>query len=146
MPDKKILAITYNSRLKTETRERTEHLKNVKVHSYHSLGLEFYIKPCHDDMALLMAIQNGLPCYSDYDPTYSPDIIVLDETQDMTPIYYNLIRKVIADMNPTLGMPTYPESKHQHLAKPPKFFLGCVYFVKRVCLINFYTPLLILAP
>ena len=100
VPDKKILAITYNSRLKTETRERTEHLKNVKVHSYHSLGLEFYIKPCHDDMALLTAIQNGLPCYSDYDPTYSPDIIVLDETQDMTPIYYNLIRKVIADMNP----------------------------------------------
>ena len=100
LPDKKILAITYNSRLKAETRERTSKLPNVKVHSYHSCGLEFYIKPCHDDMALLTTIQKGLPCYSDYDPTYCPDIIVLDETQDMTPIYYNFIRKVIDDMNP----------------------------------------------
>jgi len=100
LPDKKILAITYNSRLKAETRERTAHLKNVKVHSYHSLGLEFYIKPCHDDMALLTAIQKNLECYSEYDPTYCPDIIVLDETQDMTPIYYSFIRKVANDMNP----------------------------------------------
>jgi hypothetical protein len=37
-PGKRILLLTYNARLKTETRRRAAGLKNLEVHSYHSFG------------------------------------------------------------------------------------------------------------
>ena len=96
--DRQILVVTYNSKLKQETRERCARLGNVEVHSYHSLGLAYYTRPdpCRDDTGLLRIINQRLPLKT----KSKPSIIVLDETQDMTPLYYAFIKKAIADLNP----------------------------------------------
>ena len=41
LPDKRIVLITYNRRLKEETRERVDaqDITNLEVHSYHSMGV-----------------------------------------------------------------------------------------------------------
>lgn len=98
LSDRQILVVTYNSKLKQETRERCARLGNVEVHSYHSLGLAYYTRPdpCRDDTGLLRIINQRLPLKT----KSKPSIIVLDETQDMTPLYYAFIKKAIADLNP----------------------------------------------
>ena len=98
LSDRQILVVTYNSKLKQETRERCARLRNVEVHSYHSLGLAYYTRPdpCRDDTGLLRIINQRLPLKT----KSKPSIIVLDETQDMTPLYYAFIKKAIADLNP----------------------------------------------
>ena len=101
--DKKILTITYNSRLKAETRQRVKEngIQNLEVHSYHSLGLAYYIKPCLNDIHLGEILRKQLKPH----PAPFADILILDETQDMTKTYYDFVRKVILDMkNPNLQL------------------------------------------
>jgi hypothetical protein len=96
LPTKRIILVTYNSRLKSETRERVKllGLKNIEVHSFHSLGLAYYIDPCRNDLHLSNIVKFNLA------PKYNPntDILVLDETQDMTKCYYDFIIKFIKDL------------------------------------------------
>ncbi len=97
LPQKRILVVTYNSRLKAETRERVRKnkIKNLEVHSYHSLGLQYYTNPCNTDTHLMNIVRQGKK------PTGNmvPAILILDECQDMTKDYYFFIMKVIKDMN-----------------------------------------------
>lgn len=95
--NKKIITITYNSRLKAETRQRVREngVTNLEVHSYHSLGLAYYIKPCLNDVHLGEILRKNINPF----PPPSADILILDETQDMTKTYYDFVRKVIKDMN-----------------------------------------------
>jgi hypothetical protein len=97
LANKRILTVTYNSRLKAETRERVRKygLKNIEVHSYHSLGLAHYTKPCMNDIHLANIVKHRMIPH----PTPQADILVLDETQDMTKSYYDFIKKVITDIN-----------------------------------------------
>lgn len=94
---KKIMTVTYNSRLKSETRQRVRenNVQNLEVHSYHSLGLAYYIKPCLNDVHLGEILRKNIK------PALLPsaDILILDETQDMTKTYYDFIRKIIKDIN-----------------------------------------------
>jgi len=47
----KILLITYNAKLKLETREKSKKLglNNIEVHSYHSFGVKYYDNKCYTD-------------------------------------------------------------------------------------------------
>jgi len=94
--DKNILQVTYNKQLKFEVREKAEiqNLKNLEVHTYHSLCVKFYDRDAHTDDKIINVLSNNLPPKT----TRKYDIIITDEVQDMTPNYFSLICKFIKDM------------------------------------------------
>lgn len=102
-PDKKILQITYNSQLKIEVREKVEqsNLTNLEIHTYHSLAVRYYDERAHDDNIINYIIKNDVQPKS-YIPKF--DIIVIDETQDMTLLFYKLIHKFLDDHNSVIQM------------------------------------------
>ena len=94
---KQVLQLTYNSSLRTEIKEKTRTLqiKNLQIHTYHSLGVRYYLPTCFTDAGLRHILYQDLTPSSPL-PLY--DLIVIDETQDMSLIYYQLVRKFIKDM------------------------------------------------
>ncbi|ATZ80252.1 DEXDc helicase [Bodo saltans virus] len=94
--DKRILQITYNKQLKMEVREKLDShgVNNVEVHTYHSLYVKTYDSNCFTDDYLIKVINE------DKRPRYRPkyDIIAIDETQDMTPNYFECIYKFMQDI------------------------------------------------
>ena len=97
LPHKRFLLITYNKSLRKEIQEKVVELgiKNVTVHTYHSLAVAIYDREAFVDKAMrLLVQQNRTPL------RFIPaDIIVLDEAQDMTFLYFRLIVKYIKDLN-----------------------------------------------
>lgn len=93
--DKNILLLTYNSRLKVETRERVIEydIKNLETHSYHSFCVKYYNNKCFTDSEILKIINEKevLKKGINY------DIIILDEAQDINILYYELICKIYID-------------------------------------------------
>ena len=53
---KKILILTYNTKLKIETRQKFEKLKleNCEIHTYHSFGQNHYEADCSTDRGLIL--------------------------------------------------------------------------------------------
>jgi hypothetical protein len=98
LPHKKIAVVTYNSRLKTETRDKVKAhgLTHMKVHSYHSYGKAYYMDPCLTDTELIKITSTNIaPFVSKKAPEF--DIFIIDEAQDMTPIYFKFICKAFRD-------------------------------------------------
>jgi hypothetical protein len=97
IPDKHILQVTYNSALRKEVKHKVEEqgLTNVLVHTYHSLATRFYMPTAHTDTELRNILRNKtenkttLPAF---------DIVVLDEVQDMSKLYFMFIVKFLMDM------------------------------------------------
>ena len=94
-PNYKILLLTYNSKLKLETREKVKrlHLNNLETHSYHSFCVKYYDHTCFTDTELRIIVKK------DFTPTkdFSYDLILLDEAQDITDLYYELVCKINKD-------------------------------------------------
>ena len=97
MPEKRFLQITYNASLCKENRERVVEmgLKNVTVQTYHSLAVSKYLSTAHTDSGIRKILYDKIVPSSLIKPQ---DIIVLDETQDMTLLYYQFIVKFAEDM------------------------------------------------
>ena len=92
--DKKILLLTYNAGLKIETRQRIEKLNinNLQVHSYHSYCVKYYNYPCYDDLRMRLLLNNDkIKKENDLDF----DLVILDEQQDMKPLFFELIQYII---------------------------------------------------
>lgn len=101
-PEKKILQITYNKQLKFEVRNRAEKEgvdSNLKIHTYHSLAVRYYYEKANVDQGIIKLLKDGMNIRKK--DRY--DIIVIDESQDMTPLFYELIQKFLSDIN-------FPES------------------------------------
>jgi hypothetical protein len=95
MSDKRVLLLTYNARLKDETRARRDRLglTNLHVHSFHAMAVRHYSPGCHDDAELLRIIDTDARprnpfCY---------ELIIIDEAQDLTPLLYRFVCKVMRD-------------------------------------------------
>jgi superfamily I DNA/RNA helicase len=90
-PDKQILQITYNSMLRHEMKEKVHkaHLENLDVHTFHSLAVKYFLPSAHTDTELRHIIRHKLPF--NYPPHKNWDILVLDESQDMSFLYYHFI-------------------------------------------------------
>ncbi len=88
-----ILLLTYNKKLRLETKARVNALglTNVDVHNYHSWAVKYYDHSAHTDTALKkhMVKPSKHP--------YSYSVIIIDEAQDMTPLYYKLVCKVLKE-------------------------------------------------
>jgi hypothetical protein len=94
-PFEKNLLLTYNSKLKLETRIRVREqgLSNLEVHSYHSFCVKYYDPGAYEDVKVHALIKkNRVPLKK-----IRFDRIVLDETQDMTPMLYQLFHKIYRD-------------------------------------------------
>jgi hypothetical protein len=90
-----ILHLTYNKKLKLETREKAKKLgiNNIEVHSYHSFCVKYYDNECFNDSIINKIIKNLKHRLK----KFSFDLIVLDEAQDITSLYYELICKIYKD-------------------------------------------------
>jgi hypothetical protein len=90
-PDKQVLQITYNSMLRHEMKEKVHnaHLENLDVHTFHSLAVKYYLPSAHTDTELRHIILHRLPIQQP--PHKNWDILVLDEAQDMSFLYYHFI-------------------------------------------------------
>ena len=93
--DKKFLVLTYNARLKTETREKAERLdlKNTEVHSYHAMCVRYYTSKGAKDIGIVETVRDDLTLRRSLDF----DVIILDECQDMTKCYFSFVRKIVQD-------------------------------------------------
>ena len=89
-----ILLLTYNAKLKIETRTRVSNLKlkNLEVHSYHSFCVKYYDNKCFTDSQIFKLLLNKTK-----NKKYNYDLIILDESQDINPTYYELICKIYKD-------------------------------------------------
>lgn len=98
LSDKKILQITYNSMLRKEFKEKIENMKisNIDVHTYHSLGVKYFLSKAHTDSGLRHILQNRLNTTT-LIPKY--DIVVIDECQDMSPLYFQFVQYFLRMMN-----------------------------------------------
>jgi hypothetical protein len=95
LPDKLILQITYNSILRHEVKDKAKDIKNIKIHSYHSLYVNYYNTNAYSDIIINNVIDNNTAPIKEI-PKF--DIIVIDEVQDMTILFYSAIIKFTNDL------------------------------------------------
>lgn len=98
-PKKKFILFTYNARLKEETRVRAKGCgaTNLEVHSYHSYGRAYYLSSCVTDTDLQRIIRDNMPLQS----SVKRHVAVLDESQDMTSLYFKFLHKCLTDIFPS---------------------------------------------
>lgn len=97
MPKKRFLLITYNKSLRKEIKEKVTELdlQNIIVHTYHSLAVAVYNSDAYVDKVIRSLITKNEPLNVEQT---GYDVIVLDEVQDMTNLYFRLIVKYIKDV------------------------------------------------
>lgn len=95
-PEKKLLMLTYNRRLRDETREKTNRffINNMNVFTYHGFVSRYFTKnsagACRTDIDMINMLNIGK-----LKENISYDLIIVDEAQDMTPLYCRLVSKII---------------------------------------------------
>ena len=97
IPHKTILQTTYNNQLRQEIKSKIEELslKNIKVYTYHCIAVKYYNPNAFDDNGIRMILrENTLPKI----PIPSIDLLVLDECQDMSFLYFQFMVKLIKDI------------------------------------------------
>jgi hypothetical protein len=86
---KRILLLTYNRRLRIETKERVDKMgiTNVEVRTYHGFGCAYFSTECCRDFGIQEVLnKNVQPCRKiDF------DYIIIDECQDLTHLYYQFV-------------------------------------------------------
>ena len=93
IPTKKILQITYNASLRKEFKEKVAEygIKNIDVHTYHSLAVQYFAQDAYTDSGIRRILHES----DDSDKTDKTvpkyDLIVLDEAQDMSLLYYRFV-------------------------------------------------------
>jgi hypothetical protein len=99
LPTKKILQITYNRALKLEVEHKAKahKLENLKILTYHGLACSFYDYTCYTDDRIQEVIRSNKSLNRPVS-NIAYDIVIIDEIQDMTPLYFELIHKFLFDI------------------------------------------------
>ena len=99
MPRKQFLHITYNSMLRKEFQEnvRKWQLTNLEVHTFHSLCVKYFTSTGNTDTGLRTTIAARSPIQL---PIPKYHIVVLDEVQDTTPLYFHFVRYFLSTIRP----------------------------------------------
>ena len=97
IPHKIILQTTYNNQLRQEIKTKIEELslKNIKVYTYHCIAVKYYNPNAFDDNGIRMILRENTPPKI---PIPSIDLLVLDECQDMSFLYFQFMVKLIKDI------------------------------------------------
>jgi superfamily I DNA/RNA helicase len=95
LENESILLLTYNARLKIDTRKKKKDLglNNLDIDSYHSFCVGHYNNKCFKDSVIIKLLKENTKPIKKIN--YS--IIVIDEAQDMNKLYYKLVNKIIND-------------------------------------------------
>ena len=94
LSDKKVLCLTYNSRLRVDTTLKAAQLSlPLQSHTFHSFCASHYDVGCKDDSQLYSIVRSDLKPYQ----AFEYDLVILDESQDMCFLYYTLLCKLVAD-------------------------------------------------
>jgi hypothetical protein len=103
LPTKSFLQLAYNSMLRKEIQEKTDKLSltNICVHTFHSLVVKYYSDQGHTDTEIRRVLLNNTPPRTQL-PKY--DVIVIDEAQDMTFLYFKLIIRFCRDMGGSIQL------------------------------------------
>lgn len=91
-PELNILLLTYNAQLKIETRQKVD-TQNIEVHSYHSFCVNYYNSKGYVDEIINQVIETKKEPYN----SFNYQIIIIDEAQDMTPLLYKFVCKILSD-------------------------------------------------
>ena len=91
------LQMTYNSMLRHEIKEKTTiyNIQNMNIHTYHSLAVKYYMLSAHTDTQIRYILYNDVPPRIAL-PQFH--ILVIDETQDMSFLYFQFIIKFCKDV------------------------------------------------
>ena len=87
LPKRSFLQITYNAALRKEFKEKVDELglTNIEVHTYHSFCVKYFSKDAYTDTGIRHFLYSNEPDLINQYPDVPPyDIVVLDESQDMT--------------------------------------------------------------
>ena len=93
-PHLKVLCLTFSSSLKAEGRGKAAHIRNIEIQSYNSWILKNYGKGGTSNEEVYEILRDNSPMKRT--PT-AFDVIILDETQDMMIMHYQMIRKFVKD-------------------------------------------------
>lgn len=85
--NERILVLVYNSRLKTETRNKNTN-PNADIHTYHSLGYSINKKVTNDITLSELLVTK-------FHKKYNYKYIIIDEIQDMTNLYFEIVNFVL---------------------------------------------------
>lgn len=94
--NKEILQLTYNSSLRLEIKEKVEalNMNNIKIHTFHSLAVKYYSRQAHTDTGIRHILLYKLKLLQ---PIPKIDILVIDENQDFTELYFQFVLKFLLD-------------------------------------------------
>lgn len=103
IPEKSMLQMTYNSTLCNEIKSKVKELEleNLKIHTFHSLVVKYYTSEGYTDTIIRRVLNNNTPPRM---PIKKIDILVLDEAQDMTFLYFKLMVKFCRDMGNSIQL------------------------------------------
>jgi hypothetical protein len=103
MPHSQFTLITYNSMLCEETRIKVKdlELENIHVYTFHALAVRYYDKKSFVDSVIRKIITNNVPMCG---PPPKIHVLVIDESQDMTFLYFKLILKFCKDCNQNIQL------------------------------------------
>ena len=78
MPDTKFIQLTYNSSLRYEIRDKVKQLqmKNLQVHTYHSLAVGYYDSNAYTDTGMRRVVYQDMSLNN---ISTSYDVVVIDE-------------------------------------------------------------------
>jgi len=98
LPDKRILQLTYNASLRKDVKDTIakQELTNIQVHTYHSLAKRYYLSTGYTDTEIRRLLFKNTPPKENIAEI---DLLVLDECQDMTLLYFQLMVKFVKDYN-----------------------------------------------
>ena len=97
-PERSILLLTYNAKLKMETRDRAKilGLDNIEIHSYHAFTVKYLNPKGFKDSGILKFLQ-----LKKKEPKlkFNYNIVIIDEAQDMNPTYYELAIYILSRLD-----------------------------------------------
>lgn len=96
MPNHHFVQLTYNSMLCAEIKAKVEDLglSNINIYTYHSLAVKYYSNSGYTDTMIRRVLNHDVPPRS---PIPRIHVLVIDETQDMTMLYFKLVVKFCKD-------------------------------------------------
>lgn len=118
---RQVIQLTYNAALRLEVQQKARRhgLANLTVHTYHSLAVSYFGTIAHTDEGLMRALRRAkaatmevasgmiesefdsepsIPDETGFDAPDEPDapkalpLLICDEVQDMTPLYFELVQ------------------------------------------------------
>lgn len=97
MPDREFIIITYNSMLRHEMvmKIRELDIDNIEIHTYNSLEKSKYLPDEYTDTGIRKILRDNIPPIA---PLAKKQVVVIDEVQDMTKLYYQFVYKYAKDM------------------------------------------------